>query len=72
MNVGCRQQVAVSGMESGWRLMVAGQKEVPAFSPGSDLLERTITHLVVTFWARLSEFAALGLAVRSCGWWQVC
>ena len=53
--------VAVSTMESGRRFMAPARKGESAVSPGPVLLERAITRVVVTLWARLRGFTALGL-----------
>ena len=60
---------AVSAMECARRFMAAAQKGESALPPGPVLLERAITRVVVTFWARLRGFAALGLPKK--GWGMV-
>jgi len=58
---------AVSAMECARRFMAAAQKGESALPPGPVLLEQAITRAVVSFWARLRGFAALGLPKKSWG-----
>ena len=55
-------------LRHGVRAAVYGcsQRGESALPPGPVLLERAITRVVVTFWARLRGFAALGLPKK--GW----